>query len=1136
MSGSISLEKSLQAYKVMHTPTDLSWKQYLAKEKFDNDELLKCSKQQQIDFCKRLEDSKLTLMNNIKDTTNGRIINLKELVGVIIDPRNKDIKKIDRKVIYTSDNGERPIGKKAFDMWGGFQVIDMDIKDENYAKMFKRKIFERLKRYNWFFGIALSSSGKGLHIYTKIQVPESNENDHLKNKILYLTNFRHKYSFVYLACLKIIENDTELNSDDIKRWMDMAMFKPQQGAFVGYDPAPLISTHFFEDFIYVNFDNVEDMGHPDVDWVAHPDLKEMFKRWEWFEDDGDYNEAKVDVMSAPELEVDTKNRFHYKHAERWRLANTLVKLYGKDQGYIYLRKICSNDIRNKELQSDCSTAARHDKEIDIWAVNRLNKFHGFKIKVKQNDEELDLEEITEDIDTVEDPTALMLSKNTKTFYINKSQYLSDIREELISNFGRVTLIEAGAGTGKTEMVKLMVKQGKRVVMVMPFTSTIKSKVEGDSEWVFCYGNRKVKLGDKPGLALTVDKFSRLNLLELKDAGYDYIFIDESHLLFQSEYRPVMPKVIEMIKNTEVPIVMMSGTPIGEDIFFQGLVHLKVVKEDIRVKKFDVRLCDSPKDSLLMMCKHMAADIADHKRVLFPTNKGSLYKEQITAAVNYFLETDHFIFEPATVNYYKKSNIGEDFMNDVNVRKTINNTDILMCSTYLSVGVDILDKFDFNIYFNEIWTPQEIEQFANRLRSHDLYIRLYLNYKDSDGNSLGIAKYRPCSFKFSDDEIKNAHSIIRLCNAMIERNPVEYKYNSMISAILSNNKFIEYNDMENKYYLNEIAFKTIYFERKFRDYAQQLPVLIKGMKSYGYDYASKNMGVFRFNEGQSIKDIENAIMVASKVHKTSNKKHTEELLDKITEDRLSIYQDVMRGRYDISKGAFWGEDKDTHKMVVKNIEVFEKVVPLFTSMEKMYDVDEIKSIFEFCRNKSGEYNFAAIKRIKLLVNMVYNSKKNRLDLPIEEFMKSVDSFLKKHENKKTKKCQTKVIDIDIFIREFVELYARKESKGEIDILLSPITVEEMEKSMKKIFRCLVDYSRPDGKGLVTLKRAELLWKSKEDKEEWRNKIIDNSLEQLTEFLEAIKIKETVVNAPQEAEIEEEEEELEDLRKMEAGLAS
>ena len=64
MSKNISLEKSLLAYKVMHTPTEFSWKQYWAKETFKNDELFKCSEEEQKQFQARLEECYLTLMPN----------------------------------------------------------------------------------------------------------------------------------------------------------------------------------------------------------------------------------------------------------------------------------------------------------------------------------------------------------------------------------------------------------------------------------------------------------------------------------------------------------------------------------------------------------------------------------------------------------------------------------------------------------------------------------------------------------------------------------------------------------------------------------------------------------------------------------------------------------------------------------------------------------------------------------------------------------------------------------------------------------------------------------------------------------------------------------------------------------------
>lgn len=1066
MAESISIDKQLQAYRVLHVPTQLTWKQHFANEVFSHKDILECTKEEREKFKSRLDECVVTISDNIK-FKSGRICTAGDLINTLVDPKNKDIPKVMRKVLYSTDNGERPIGRAAFSLWNGLQIIDMDIKDANIAVALKQAIFDRLCKFNWFLGVALSSSGKGLHIYTKIQIPE-NVDDADKKKSIFLVNFRHKYSFVYLACLKL-QDEIGFTSDQLVRWMDLAMFKPQQGAFIGYDPHPLINSGFFQDFIYVNFDNFEDAGYTE-DWVTHPDLKEIFKRWEWFEDKGE--EAEVEVKEAKLLEFDTHNKKHYKHHERWRLANTLVKLYGLEKGFQYLRMICTNDIKDKELQSDCITASRHQKPADVWAINRLNTYHGFKIKLnisqQEDDKEVDCcDSIAESIGKITNPTNIKESANYKEFHITKDQYLSDIKGELLQNIERITLIEAGAGVGKTEMVKMLVREGKRVMMVMPFTSTIKSKVENVDNWYYAYGNRKVKLDGSRGLALTVDKFSRLNLLELKEYGFDYIIIDESHLLFQSEYRPVMPKVIEMISNTEVPIILMSGTPIGETIFFPDLMHLKVIKDDVRKKMFNVHIIDSPFHQLYYMCKAMAKDIVEGRKVLFPTNKGTLFKTQLEKGVEYILQNEYANFEPITVNYYKKSNVGEKFMDDINVNKTIAKTDILMCSTYLSVGVDILDRYQFNIYIDSLWMPQEVEQFANRLRANDLFINLYVCRYNDDGESLNIASYKALNMKLADDEIKDAHSILRLCNAMIERNPVEYKYNSLVSSIIRDNKFVEYNEIDNKYYLNEIAYKVIFFERKYREYVQQLPVLVRGMMYYGYEYTSEDKSNAHIDIN-TFDEFKKCTKQAYKDQQLVNSQHIDELLEILTEDRLSIYRAVLNGEYEIRKGKDWDEDLVKHVMTVKNIEVFEKVIPLFVSMTKMYAVSDVKEIFEFCK-KNGKYNFAAIKRVRLLINMVYNSKKNRLDIPMDKFMKETYKFVDEHPS-----CTKQ--ELYDFKHDFVHEYARAESTDEIIIEQSPLTLNTMMDTIDKIFNCLVDKKMK--KKRWQLSRAELLWQEKE----------------------------------------------------------
>ena len=322
MSKDITLEQSLQAYRVLNTPAKYSWKKHWVDEEFSDIDLLKCDKMEKKQFAKRLRECDITICDSIRATTGSKYT-LVDLIGTIVNIDNKGLIKDKRKVIYSTSNGERPVGKKAFELWNGFQVIDMDIKDEIIAEKLKSHIFNRLYKCNWFLGVTKSASGKGLHVYTKIAIPQSDQEDTKKKKLLYLTNFRHKYSFVYLACLSAMD-ELGFSKDDLLKWMDLAMFKPQQGAFIGYDEHPLISTKFFEDFIYVSFDSVEDIGHPDIDWVTYPDLKEIFKRWEWFEENED--DIEVKVLEAGDLEFDTHNKVHYKHFERWRLANTLVKL------------------------------------------------------------------------------------------------------------------------------------------------------------------------------------------------------------------------------------------------------------------------------------------------------------------------------------------------------------------------------------------------------------------------------------------------------------------------------------------------------------------------------------------------------------------------------------------------------------------------------------------------------------------------------------------------------------------------------------------------------------------------------------------------------------------------------------------
>lgn len=1085
MNSKISLEKALKAYQVMHAPSKFSWKQHYAQEKFSSPDYLSCTEDEKEQFKKRLRECNITITKGIT-STNGSSGTLEDIVETLINPVNRNIKKINRSVVYSTSDGSRPTGDIAYDKWNGFQVIDMDIKDKDMAKALKLRIFKALHKCNWFMGITYSASGLGLHIYTKIAIPEtvdipvvdgapvSTVTDTEKKKLLYLSNFRHKFSFVYIACLAVAD-ELGFKKEDLLKWMDKAMGKPQQGAFIGYDPHPFINTGFFEDFIYIDYDNASEIGAADVDWISHPDLKNIFKGQEWMElNEG--NNLNI-TATADDLIVNAHTKVHYKHNERWRLANTLVALYDKVQGYQYLRMICSNDIKNRELQSDCETAKRHKKSIDPWAVNRLNSVHGFNIKMSIEDKEFDEREIFTSMDRVDNPTIIYESKNIRTFNLKSNEYLGNIRNELLASCGRITLIEAGAGVGKTEMVKMLVRTGKRILMVMPFTSTIKAKVEQDPDWYYCYGNRKVKLDrENNGLCMTIDKFAGLDQIggcdAIKASGFDYIFIDESHLLFQSEYRPVMPRVIDMIRNTDVPVILMSGTPSGELTFFSNAVHLRVIKEETRQKVFRVNLVEKTNDQLYHMCRQMAHDIAAGRRILFPCNRGTLYSKQVKAAVQYFLQYEHAMYDEVNLQYYKKSNVGDAFMDDINIEKTVKDVQILMCTTYLSVGVDILDKYNFSIYFEDLMMPQEVEQFANRLRANDLFINMYVAKNDAEGNTRSLHKYKEVNFEIDEEEKKFVLSIIQMCNSMIERNNKEYKSNQIVYSLLGDCKFIEHNDVDDKYYINLTAYKTVCFERKYREYVQQLPVLMKGMQAYGYEVCSVDRKSFECEGMEDFQNLKDMVKLAYDEQLMLNTEHIEELMEKIDENSLPAYKQVLSGLFDIKKGNEWKIDMTNEKMIVKNIEVFEKVIPFFVSFSKKYDVDEVKKIFEHCRNKNKTFNFAALGRIRTLVNLTYNDKNNRLDFPIKEFMEDAYRF--------SDRGEAKMSEIIEFCNMCAERYATRESKGDLIITHSLVTMEKLRDKFLKLFRCLINVGRAKKKkdNKCPMERIALLWQEKE----------------------------------------------------------
>lgn len=1102
------LKKVAESYSGKTAMTDIyeqfrcMSKEYEAFNEEDTDQEIyssinfkECSKEEQ----DRYLDSVLSMVsclitNSIYDKV-GIVQSWKDVWMLTQDPIYKNVEKANRKVVFSVSSNNRPIGEKSFSMWNGIQIIDIDIKNKKIANELKVKIFEDLKKYHWFLGVAKSASGKSLHVWTKITpISYTDEN----KKIEYLCNFRHKYSYLYIVLTKYMK-EIGYTKDDIFDWMDMAMAKPQQGIFITSDSKALLSTNFIDLRLDANFETAFDTGLESIDWISHPDLKNIFAKLEWFNTENNQKKS-VDITAVSDInDVDPSKciRRHYKHAQRWQLANTLTSLYGYDKALQYMTAICDG-TDYKELKGDVKTASIHDKPVSVWAIKQLNKYHGFNIKIEDDNiykEEQKSLNTTEDEKIFKSPTDVLNDKddNLVKLHLNKDQYLSDLKDDILKNLNHITLLEAGAGYGKTEMIKAF---KAKTLLILPFTSTIKAKVETSSvtsDWLYYYGNKKPSLEDllsDKSMSMTIDKFSRLNVMELDTAGFEYIVLDESHLIFTSSYRDVMAPTIQRLANCKAKIIMMTGTPTGEMLFFPGIKHIKVEKDDYREKSFELNMCPTKVEQMIEMAHSMAKDIKDGKKILYPTNKGNLWYDQLTGLVQQYLDDMKF-GRQINCFYYKKSNYGEESMDLINFDKSIGNNDIVFCTTYLSVGVDICDRFSFSVYFNEQWIPQDIEQFANRLRNNNLYLKMFLPKKDSVGMPINYYYTQPLDLSLNQGDLLLARDLIKTCNDMIERNNEESKYNPFIQSLLSTNKYLKYDENQCKYFIDETTYKLSVFEDRYATYMKQLPMMIEGLQYYGY--VTNVIDHEKEISEDRLEFIEDYLKSCRHMRFNQVTVETLDFLDHVNDGNIDLYRELISGNYNIFKDDEYREMREDNNLYVKDIEIMERNVPIVLSLYKNYNIDTIKDIYKYCIDKKqNRINFSKLNRIRKFVSIEQSRRKRRLDFPILRFVKDAQKWADD-----TMKCTREEID------EWLKSYACKYANSVKDVVVEDKAyLEKIYDLTCNLWKIVIDQSKPKH-GIITIRPFEMLWDTKQE----INEIYQNNITKqffLQELIENIKI--------------------------------
>lgn len=469
-----------------------------------------------------------------------------------------------------------------------------------------------------------------------------------------------------------------------------------------------------------------------------------------------------------EVNMTDKSKFHYNYEEKYRIANTLAACdMNADDIYRILSTICKN-VKDKQCEFDkelraISKTSLSKKTPTKWAIKELKDRWGIDLKL--DIESYDLNQFQNDIEIN------YLPKYDSECELSELQYLSDVEMEDILKKNKNILIVAPCGCGKTEWVKTMAKL-KVCDIIEPMKSTIGGK----------FNDCDIQYIEKPNQhigqisqLMIYDTFCRTAVCK------DTTFIDESHLLIEhDEFRDAPYEVLKKMIGNERQVIMMTGSPMGEQELLNDTYCCKITKKNDHKQKaifHFTRDCYSTAKQLLKDAKNRGVVS------LIPSNKQNKRNAQLLDEIG--LKYDE----------YKLSHKGSEAMENINKENKIGDIDALSVTSYLNVGNEIkepnknIETFVLN-WNLEQFTAQSMYQFASRVRNSDITIHIVVKMTPYLFSVNSLTK-SDVDTDLLENDVKNGGSLSKHLRAKFkwidENGNINFQqkdYNDMTEELLS----------------------------------------------------------------------------------------------------------------------------------------------------------------------------------------------------------------------------------------------------------------------------------------------------------------------------------------------------------------
>lgn len=537
---------------------------------------------------------------------------------------------------------------------------------------------------------------------------------------------------------------------------------------------------------------------------------------------------------------------YFNSTRRYKLCYTLKTVYNKTDAYNIATQI-------------------YDKFYN-GTSNRIEAYNHIKASCDNNTKYVDVEIATElyllGIDGFEK------YKPDNTIRLKDNEYLSDVKDILIDRFKfGFNLLIAGTGVGKTELWKNIAKDGKSLLIVEPLNSIVNNKY--DDTWHKAAGIGNYIDNDYEAELTNYDKFN-----SAKDTlrHYDYIVIDESHMIGTSDFRAkTLIPFIENIKmyannNKDTKIILQTATPSNEHYFFNIDETVKVhkdIKKFVQIHYTNNLIYKSNNNNIeeyehnisRTILKYVRIYLNEHRKVFIYWGKGSIEQMKLYQEVEDMLE-DY------KVAIYHKQNLGNKDLEYINDNKMIGDYDVLMSSCYFGVGCDLNDECPAAVIIVGNNTYQEDEQAIGRFRkSKNIKVNILVN-------SLVFKKYDVSEYLNAQNKISE-----------LVNNTKEFRTKSLIKR--STSEDINYMKFSNMYF-SDIKRKFDFFkDRKYNLVNNYSLEYNNETKSFEYTIEEPtvdgNMAVIYL-----IDDKEDMINIVAK----NRKRYVEELKEKVYNELIN----------------------------------------------------------------------------------------------------------------------------------------------------------------------------------------------------------------------------------------------------------